>query len=198
MQVLARSYFRCRDDIGCSPELLSRSLARRGPSNDAHSVTRFMLRNSDASYGQAYRSVVVQNRLDCYLHGCPCGYYGDPRRACSCAPGAIGRYQKRESTGDQAAVPTPLCEAAATILLKYDLEGTPESIRPRSLSTWHGRTPRKRWRRPTCEGVPGHPGTAVSLASRAETEHVALVPAPSSPAMCIGSVLPTPCRTEVS
>src|SRR5215207_5366459 len=31
----------------------------------------------------------------------PCGYYGDPRRACSCAPGAIGRYQKRQSTGVQ-------------------------------------------------------------------------------------------------
>src|SRR5829696_9674562 len=33
---------------------------------------------------------------------CPYGYYGDPRRACSCAPGAIGRYQKHWSTGDQA------------------------------------------------------------------------------------------------
>ena len=32
---------------------------------------------------------------------CPCGYYGDPRRACSCAPGAIGRYQKRQSIGGQ-------------------------------------------------------------------------------------------------
>jgi hypothetical protein len=35
------------------------------------------------------------------MNPCPCGYYGDPRRACSCAPGAIGRYQKRESTGVQ-------------------------------------------------------------------------------------------------
>ena len=26
---------------------------------------------------------------------CPCGSFGDPRRACSCAAGAIGRYQKR-------------------------------------------------------------------------------------------------------
>jgi magnesium chelatase family protein len=26
------------------------------------------------------------------MNPCPCGYYGDPRRACSCAPGAIGRY----------------------------------------------------------------------------------------------------------
>src|SRR5215213_12004876 len=33
------------------------------------------------------------------MNPCPCGYYGDPRRACSCAPGAIGRYQKRESAG---------------------------------------------------------------------------------------------------
>jgi magnesium chelatase family protein len=36
------------------------------------------------------------------INPCPCGYYGDPRRACSCAPGAIGRYQKRQSTGVQA------------------------------------------------------------------------------------------------
>ena len=28
---------------------------------------------------------------------CPCGYYGDPRRACTCLPGAILRYQKRVS-----------------------------------------------------------------------------------------------------
>lgn len=28
---------------------------------------------------------------------CPCGYYGDPRRACSCAPSAVSRYQKRIS-----------------------------------------------------------------------------------------------------
>jgi len=35
------------------------------------------------------------------MNPCPCGYYGDPRRACTCAPGAIARYQKRESTGAQ-------------------------------------------------------------------------------------------------
>jgi hypothetical protein len=41
-------------------------------------------------------------RVDCdafvliaAMNPCPCGYYGDPRRACSCAPGAISRYQKR-------------------------------------------------------------------------------------------------------
>lgn len=28
---------------------------------------------------------------------CPCGYFGDPKRACRCLPGAILRYQKRIS-----------------------------------------------------------------------------------------------------
>ncbi len=31
------------------------------------------------------------------MNPCPCGYFGDPRRACSCAAGAIARYQKRIS-----------------------------------------------------------------------------------------------------
>ncbi len=28
---------------------------------------------------------------------CPCGYFGDPKRACTCLPGMISRYQKRIS-----------------------------------------------------------------------------------------------------
>jgi magnesium chelatase family protein len=28
---------------------------------------------------------------------CPCGYYGDPKKACKCLPGVISRYQKRVS-----------------------------------------------------------------------------------------------------
>ncbi len=31
------------------------------------------------------------------MNPCPCGYYGDPRRACTCAASAVGRYQKRIS-----------------------------------------------------------------------------------------------------
>src|SRR5215210_2064284 len=55
------------------------------------------------------RSRRMPLRVDCdafvlvaAMNPCPCGYYGDPRRACSCAPGAIGRYQKRQSTRTQA------------------------------------------------------------------------------------------------
>jgi Magnesium chelatase, subunit ChlI len=32
---------------------------------------------------------------DCYLHGCPCGYAGDPVRECRCSGQTIVRYQKR-------------------------------------------------------------------------------------------------------
>jgi len=31
------------------------------------------------------------------MNPCPCGYYGDPVRECTCAPSAISRYQKRIS-----------------------------------------------------------------------------------------------------
>lgn len=31
------------------------------------------------------------------LHGCPCGFHRDSTRACTCAPSAIARYQKRIS-----------------------------------------------------------------------------------------------------
>ena len=37
------------------------------------------------------------NYLYCYLHGCPCGYAGDPTRECSCSASTIARYQKRIS-----------------------------------------------------------------------------------------------------
>jgi hypothetical protein len=31
------------------------------------------------------------------LHGCPCGYAGDPEQECTCGPSLISRYQKRLS-----------------------------------------------------------------------------------------------------
>ncbi len=31
------------------------------------------------------------------MNPCPCGYYGDPVKQCSCAPGVVSRYQKRIS-----------------------------------------------------------------------------------------------------
>ncbi|MCS7286768.1 MAG: YifB family Mg chelatase-like AAA ATPase [Anaerolineae bacterium] len=31
------------------------------------------------------------------MNPCPCGYYGDPTRACTCSPSTVSRYQKRIS-----------------------------------------------------------------------------------------------------
>jgi magnesium chelatase family protein len=30
-------------------------------------------------------------------HPCPCGYFGDPKRSCRCAPGQVERYRQRIS-----------------------------------------------------------------------------------------------------
>jgi hypothetical protein len=58
---------------------------------------------------------------------CPSGYYGDPRRACSCAPGAIGRCQKRQSTRTQA-------ECESTKFVKAEIAGSTASRCGRSMS----------------------------------------------------------------
>jgi magnesium chelatase family protein len=35
--------------------------------------------------------------LVCAMNPCPCGYYGDPVKACTCSSGVITKYQKRIS-----------------------------------------------------------------------------------------------------
>lgn len=42
-------------------------------------------------------SYPAQFLLAAAANPCPCGYYGDPKRACKCLPGAIVRYEKRIS-----------------------------------------------------------------------------------------------------
>jgi len=32
-----------------------------------------------------------------YVHPCPCGYWGDTQKACTCAPAVVTKYQKRIS-----------------------------------------------------------------------------------------------------
>lgn len=39
----------------------------------------------------------VSISVSSFLHGCPCGYYGDPVKECRCSSGEISRYQKRIS-----------------------------------------------------------------------------------------------------
>jgi magnesium chelatase family protein len=31
------------------------------------------------------------------MNPCPCGYYGDPVKPCTCSPGIVTKYQKRIS-----------------------------------------------------------------------------------------------------
>ncbi len=43
-----------------------------------------------------YHSPSMKNMSDC-VHPCPCGYYGDAVKACTCAPSTVTKYQKRIS-----------------------------------------------------------------------------------------------------
>src|SRR5512142_966282 len=47
---------------------------------------------------------MAKPRVDCSafvlisaMNPCPCGYYGDPIKPCTCAPSAVTKYQKRIS-----------------------------------------------------------------------------------------------------
>ena len=35
--------------------------------------------------------------INCNPHACPCGYYGDPFKECTCSSSTVSRYQKRIS-----------------------------------------------------------------------------------------------------
>ena len=37
-------------------------------------------------------ALLLHTRCSCYLHGCPCGFYGDASRECRCTPAIIQRY----------------------------------------------------------------------------------------------------------
>jgi hypothetical protein len=45
----------------------------------------------------ARRGYALVRYLSKKLHGCPCGYAGDPEKECTCSPTLISRYQKRLS-----------------------------------------------------------------------------------------------------
>ncbi|MCL5958464.1 MAG: ATP-binding protein [Chloroflexi bacterium] len=36
-------------------------------------------------------------RLDYFMNPCPCGYYGDSVKECTCSEAMVSRYQKRIS-----------------------------------------------------------------------------------------------------
>src|SRR6476660_1507479 len=47
--------------------------------------------------GELVTGSMFSGYSNCYLHGCPCGYYGDPVKECTCSNSTIQRYQKRIS-----------------------------------------------------------------------------------------------------
>ena len=46
------------------------------------------------------------------MNPCPCGYYGDPTKECTCAPSMVTRYQKRTSEVGLEVSGPPMCACA--------------------------------------------------------------------------------------
>ena len=40
---------------------------------------------------------MIQKIFNWVLHACPCGFFGDPYRACTCPPSVVARYHRRIS-----------------------------------------------------------------------------------------------------
>ncbi len=62
-------------------------------------VLRQPLEDGSVTIARAAMSVSFPSRmmLAAAMNPCPCGYFGDPRRSCSCAPLLVERYLSRVS-----------------------------------------------------------------------------------------------------
>src|SRR5450756_187279 len=80
----ARGYARVLLDMQCRSAVVVHSRAA-----GLHTVRRFGLA-SRLHYG-------CEQYLSKKPHGCPCGYYGDSERECTCSMTLVSRYQKRLS-----------------------------------------------------------------------------------------------------
>src|SRR5438132_9558321 len=60
-----------------------------GPRHECRAGNQLRLR------GELIKAPTHVGFCNCYLHGCPCGYYGDPVKECTCSSSLIVRYQKR-------------------------------------------------------------------------------------------------------
>ena len=71
------------------PEFHSSALESLREPVEARAVTITRVRGS-VTFPASFLLIAAMNP-------CPCGYYGDPRRACSCAEATVSRYQRRVS-----------------------------------------------------------------------------------------------------
>jgi magnesium chelatase family protein len=79
----------------CAPLLVPPDTSRRSAGAGRSRVTvPHTARRSDPTFRSQGERTKYRN---CFPHGCPCGYAGDPEKECTCSPTLISRYQKRLS-----------------------------------------------------------------------------------------------------
>ena len=60
------------------------------------------------------------------MNPCPCGYYGDPVRECTCSMGVVSKYQKRISRPllDRIDIHYPSRPQRSTVLIHHGVYGS--------------------------------------------------------------------------
>src|SRR5215207_8212998 len=104
---------------------------------------------------------------------CPCGNHGDPRRACTFAPGVIGRYKKRQSIGDRMRLIRPRQLPRLTWRTRRDR--LRHRVRP--LPPTAPRPTRWQWRTIEIEGQRCHPRVGEHVPMRIAPQPLLVQPA---------------------
>jgi hypothetical protein len=95
--------FAVRSAGACALPLVPPDTSRRSGAAGRSSVTvRHTARRPDLASRSRGECM---NHRNCFLHGCPCGYAGDPEKECTCSPTFISRYHAAQAPLRPAAGP---------------------------------------------------------------------------------------------
>ena len=93
---------------------------------------------SALSTGCGPRLFAFRVRISYYLHGCPCGFHGDPTRECRCTPGIIQRYLAKISGPMRLPTPTTSGSGVETARQKQRERGFYNAPIPSAQRRTHG------------------------------------------------------------
>jgi magnesium chelatase family protein len=117
-------------------------------SRRALEVLRQPIEHGTVTIARAARTAVFPATfmLVAAMNPCPCGHFGDPRRACRCAPSVVHRYGSRLSgpLRDRIDLIVPVTAVPASDLAQVGPGETSEVVRRRVLAARHRQAERQR------------------------------------------------------
>ena len=117
-------------------------------SRRALEVLRQPIEHGTVTIARAARTAVFPSAfmLVAAMNPCPCGHFGDPRRACRCAPSVVHRYGSRLSgpLRDRIDLIVPVAAVPASDLARVESGETSAEVRRRVLAARNRQAERQR------------------------------------------------------